>query len=113
MGTPTVRAKPLYWEYGRNTKAFAYPKGADRSPNVSMREGDWKLLVNADGSDLQLYNLRDDPKESVNVAAQHPDVARRLEDKALAWRKSLPKLSASAPPVPKTEAPVELPSAKE
>ncbi|HEX5442282.1 MAG TPA: sulfatase-like hydrolase/transferase [Pirellulales bacterium] len=35
------RSKPLFWEYGRNATAFAYPKGADRSPNVAVLEGDW------------------------------------------------------------------------
>ena len=95
-GRPTIRTRTLLWEYGRNTKAFNFPKGKDRSPNVALREGDWKFLVNADGSDAQLYNLRDDPKETVNVAAQHPDIARRLQEKALAWRKSLPELANQA-----------------
>jgi len=111
-GTPTVRAKPLFWEYGRNTNSFAYPKGADRSSNVAVREGDWKLLINADGSDLQLFNLRDDPKESANVADRHPDIARRLQDKALAWRKALPKLTPVARPTARPEGAVELPRAK-
>src|SRR6266567_2545788 len=92
LGRPTVRARPLYWEYGRNTNAFAFPKGADRSPNVAMREGDWKLLLNADGSDTQLYNLKNDPKEKTNVADTNPKLAARLKAKALAWRNSLPKL---------------------
>jgi arylsulfatase A-like enzyme len=112
-GTPTIRAKPLFWEYGRNTNSFAYPKGADRSPNVAMREGDWKLLVNADGSDSQLFNLRDDPKESASVADQHPDIARRLQEKALAWRKSLPKLTPVVQPAPKAHAAVDTSRAKE
>jgi arylsulfatase A-like enzyme len=97
-GTPTVRTRTLFWEYGRNTNAFNFPKGKDRSPNVALREGDWKLLVSADGSDVQLYNLRDDPKETVNVADQHPDIARRLADKALAWRNSLPILKNTVEP---------------
>ena len=92
-GHATARTRPLFWEYGRNAKSFAYPRGRDRSPNVAMREGDWKLLVNADGSDLQLYDLKNDPKETTNVAEEHADVAARLKEKALAWRKSLPKLA--------------------
>jgi len=92
LGRPTIRRKPLFWEYGRNTNAFAFPKGADRSPNVAIREGDWKLLLNADGSDPQLYNLKTDPKESDNLAGKNPEMAARLKEKALAWRKSLPKL---------------------
>jgi arylsulfatase A-like enzyme len=91
-GNPAVRSRPLFWEYGRNTNAFAFPKGADRSPNVAMREGDWKLLINADGSDPQLYNLKADPHEADNLAAQNPDLTARLKQKALPWRKALPKI---------------------
>jgi arylsulfatase A-like enzyme len=93
LGHPETRTKTLFWEYGRNTNSFAYPRGRDRSPNVAVREGDWKLLVNADGSDAQLYDLKSDPKESHNVADQNPDIAARLTEKALAWRNALPKLS--------------------
>ena len=49
-GTP-MRTKPIFWEYGRNTNSFAYPKArGDRSPNVAVRDGNWKLLINNDGS---------------------------------------------------------------
>jgi arylsulfatase A-like enzyme len=91
LGRPTVRAQPLFWEYGRNTNAFDFPKGADRSPNVALREGDWKLLLNADGSDTQLYDLKSDPKETTNVADKHLEVAARLKTKALVWWSLLPK----------------------
>ena len=97
-GKPTIRSGPLFWEYGRNTNSFAFPRGRDRSPNVAMREGDWKLLINADGSDPQLYDLKSDPKESSNVAERHPEIAARMKEKALAWRNSLPRLTAA--PVP-------------
>jgi arylsulfatase A-like enzyme len=97
LGSSRVRARPLFWEYGRNTSAFAFPRGVDRSPNVAMREGDWKLLVNADGSDPQLYNLKSDPKETTNVMAANPEVAARLRGKALAWRKALPSLGPGTP----------------
>jgi arylsulfatase A-like enzyme len=97
LGSSRVRARPLFWEYGRNTNSFDYPRGADRSPNVAMREGNWKLLVNADGRDLQLYDLKSDPKETTNVVAASPEVAARLKETALAWRKSLPSLRPSTP----------------
>jgi arylsulfatase A-like enzyme len=62
-----------------------------------MREGNWKLLVNADGKDLQLYDLKSDPKETTNAVAANSKVAARLKGKALAWRKALPNLRPSTP----------------
>jgi arylsulfatase A-like enzyme len=92
LGRATVRTRPLLWEYGRNAHAFSFPQGKDRSPNVAIREGDWKLLVNADGSDVQLYDLMTDPKETTNVAEKNSDVAARLKEMALAWRRALPSV---------------------
>ena len=90
QGHPVVRSKPLFWEYGRNEKFFAYPQGRDRSPNLAIREESWKLLINANGSRAELYDITVDPKETNNVLEKHPDVAKRLSEAALKWRKSLP-----------------------
>jgi arylsulfatase A-like enzyme len=85
------RTTPLFWEYGRNDTSFAYPKdGANRSPNVAVRDGNWKLLVNAEGGRAELYDLAADPKETRDLAATRPEVAKRLIDVALKWRKALP-----------------------
>jgi len=93
-GTRVSRTKPLFWEYGRNNKSFAYPKiPRDRSPNVAVRDGEWKLLVNADGSAAQLYNMASDRNETTDVAAQNPAETKRLTEAALGWRKSLPGLT--------------------
>ena len=89
-GRTVERAKPLFWEYGRNDKAFNYPKGRDRSPNLAVREGKWKLLINADGSGAQLYDLTADQNEEHDLAAVNPDVTKRLSVRVLSWRKSLP-----------------------
>lgn len=90
-GTSVTRRRAIFWEYGRNEKSFAYPRIAnDRSPNVAVRQGQWKLLVNADGSHAELYDIPVDRAEKDDVARQHPDVAKRLTDLALQWRRSLP-----------------------
>jgi arylsulfatase A-like enzyme len=91
LGEAPQRSKPLFWEYGRNEKYFRYPREPrDRSANVAVRDGKWKLLVNRDGGDAELYDLTQDPKESSNVIAEHADVAKRLKSAALAWRALLP-----------------------
>lgn len=91
LGGSETRSKPLFWEYGRNPKGYKYPEDPhDKSPNVAVRDGHWKLLVNVDGGDAQLFDLNADPKETDNVAAKNPEIAKRLTEQALAWRKTLP-----------------------
>lgn len=87
---PLDRNKPLMWEYGRGDWYLRPGLPRDRSPNLAIRDGDWKLLINADGSDAQLYNLANDPAESNNRAAQQPEITQRLKERVLTWRRSLP-----------------------
>jgi len=88
-GTPATKRGPMFWEYGRNDEWFKF--GPDRSPNVAVRRDQWKLLVNADGSNAQLYDLAADLKEAKNLAGAQPEIARELTQLALDWRASLPK----------------------
>ncbi len=92
-GAPSVRNKTLFWEYGRNDSSFNYPKGRDRSPNIALREGKWKFLMNASGTDRQLYNLEADPNETTNILSSNAQTGALLEKKLLAWRRSLPTLA--------------------
>ena len=62
-GKPVSRSKPLYWQYDRAIG------GENR---VAMRDGDWKLLANADLSKFELYNLRSDLAEKSDLAASEP-----------------------------------------
>jgi len=51
----------------------------------ALRRGDWKYLSSTKtperkwGKDAELYNLKDDPGESKNVLADHPEKAAELE----------------------------------
>jgi arylsulfatase A-like enzyme len=97
-GTPQTRTKPLFWEYGRNEIFFRYPGNPhDRSPNLAVRDGRWKLLLQSDGAGAELYDVQSDPRETMNFAEQHPEVAERLTKSVLAWRQSLPKSEAARP----------------
>jgi arylsulfatase A-like enzyme len=72
------RATPLFWEFGK-----CRPKRV--SPHIAVREGEWKLLVNADGSRTELYNMTTDFNEKQNVAADHPFLTQRLKQAAIDW----------------------------
>lgn len=89
-GERPKRSKPLLWEYGRNPDSFAYPPGDDRSPNVAILEGDWKLLIDADGRRAELYDLATDPEERFDRSDAQPDLTRRLSAEALQWRRAMP-----------------------
>jgi arylsulfatase A-like enzyme len=102
------RTNLLFWEYGRSSVGYIYPRPdlTDISPNVAIRDGNWKLLVGADGSGAELYDLSVDPRETKNFAAEKPDETARLAALALKWRKSLPHAPQSDPaaekfPLPK------------
>jgi arylsulfatase A-like enzyme len=90
------RQRPLMWEYGRNAKFFNYPKSSDdRSPNLAIRDGNWKLLVNAEGEHTELYHLPADRGEAKNMAEVHPEIVARLQKALLDWRKSMPSITAA------------------
>jgi arylsulfatase A-like enzyme len=52
-----------------------------------VRTREWKLIVNADRERTELYNLRSDPAERINLAEQRPDVVRDLIRMIKEWRK--------------------------
>ena len=89
LGKQKATDRKIFWEYGRNDTAFAYPKGKDRSPTLAIREGRWKLLMNADKSGAELYDIVADRNEVSNVAGANPAVAERLVAELAAWRKKL------------------------
>jgi arylsulfatase A-like enzyme len=90
FGKSVERTQPLFWEYGRNTNSFAYARGQNRSPNLAMREGKWKLFVQSNGTETALYDLEKDPNEKQNVAASNETVTEEMRGSLLEWRKALP-----------------------
>ncbi len=86
LGRSRPRAQPLLWEWRFNIAGHV----ANRSPQLAIRDGAWKLLLNPDRSRVELYDLARDPMQVDNVADKHPDVVARLAEKALAWQRELP-----------------------
>jgi arylsulfatase A-like enzyme len=58
----------LYWEQ--------FPR---KGLSQAVRFGDWKVVRMSMDKPWELYNLKDDPSESCNVAAEHPDVVAKMD----------------------------------
>ena len=55
----------------------------------ALIRGDWKLMRSDPYSPLELYNLKDDIGEQKNLASQMPEMAMRLHEQLVAWRKQV------------------------
>jgi GDSL-like Lipase/Acylhydrolase family len=86
-GTTFVRNSPMMWHH---------PTGAGQSPTLAIRDGDWKLLMNLDGSQLALYNLASDLSEKLNVAAGNPNIVDSLKTKLISFHQNYRAMIAEA-----------------
>lgn len=60
----------LYWEF---------PSGEGQ---VAIRIGDWKGVrrYRMQGSKWEVYNLKNDPKETTDLSSEHPDLIKRFDE---------------------------------
>lgn len=86
-GRSGIRKKPLMWEWRFNIAGHCLHK----SPMLSIREGDWKLLLNPDRSRVELFNIPRDPMELNNRAEYMPERVAQMSDRVLAWQDTLPE----------------------
>lgn len=91
LGKPQERTKPLMWE-ARFQSTWLH---LNLSPQLAIRDGKWKLLMNPDNSHIELHDLIRDPGEVDNLADNNPSVVDRLSRQLLEWQNSLP-----FPPIP-------------
>lgn len=89
LGKPTLRPKPLFWQYGHPHAVLQAGKIEYQSPSFAIRDGDWKLLTNPDGSESRLFNLVDDPGEQANVLEHEPKRAANLYAKLRSWAREM------------------------
>lgn len=84
-------ARDLFWRYGRDSYA--------------VRSGDWKLIHNGGRSGrkptsgvvnrseylkgTRLFNLRDDPSENRDLAAEYPEVVERIRNLYTSWSEEI------------------------
>ena len=89
LGTSREREKALMWRNAISESHFPYTQ-YHKSPMLSIRKGPWKLLVNPDSTDVELYYIPDDPAEFNNLAMQKPDIVRPMMHELMDWHGSLP-----------------------
>jgi arylsulfatase A-like enzyme len=58
-------------------------------PYGAIREGDWKLIEFFEEGTRELFNLKKDPNEKINLAQKNPEKAQDLLKKLVTWRGSV------------------------
>jgi N-acetylgalactosamine-6-sulfatase len=81
------RTRPLFWEWRFRIAGEPF----HHSPELAIRDGDWKLYLNPDGSRIELYDMKTDLTQLNNVAEHHEDVVKRMSQAVLEWSKTLPE----------------------
>ncbi len=76
-----IREKPLFWMRPPDRPGY----NGDNDPDLAVRKGPYKLLMDTDGSNLQLYNILSDEIESNELSDQLPEIASELESALMDW----------------------------
>lgn len=98
LGASRARRTTLYWENRFWHYAGTNDPLIHRSPILAMRQGDWKLLANPDGSRQELYHIPRDPSEIDNKMDVQPELGERLTQQLLKWYESMPGGVITIPP---------------
>nr|MBD3621093.1 hypothetical protein [Sunxiuqinia sp.] len=91
LGNAIADSPAVMWEYASNPGGSILPGNKEFiSPNLAIREGDWKLLMNVDSSEVKLFNLANDPHEGNNLAEVESQRVEVMAEKLMDWRRSMP-----------------------
>ncbi len=85
-GASRPRKSPLCWQW----RSRVYGHVLNQSPQLAIREGKWKLLINPDMSRVELYDIPNDPTEMTNLADKNKDIVAKMSKQVIAWSKELP-----------------------
>ena len=73
----------------RDTLYWHFPHYMRDEPSSAIRSGDWKLIEFFEDDRLELYNLKDDLGEYINLATEHPDRVKHLHGLLNSWRQEV------------------------
>lgn len=82
--TSVLKGEPA----GERSIFWHYPHYGNQggSPGGAIRKGDWKLIQFFETGKLELYNLAEDPSETMDLASIHPDKTAELYTELKAWQ---------------------------
>ncbi|WP_197356130.1 sulfatase-like hydrolase/transferase [Aureliella helgolandensis] len=78
----SLPARAEYWHY-------PHYHGSTWAPGAAMRDGDWKLIQFDHYGQVELYNLAEDPSETKDLAAEHPERVADMQQRLAAWQASV------------------------
>jgi len=76
LNNKKLEERDLFWHYPHYGN-----QGGD--PSSIIREGDWKLIYYWETEISELYNLKKDPSEQMDVASSNSDLAQNLQKKLM------------------------------
>jgi arylsulfatase A-like enzyme len=82
-----IDREPIYFHFPGYLEAGK--KGWRTTPAAMMRSGDFTLLEFFEDKRIELYNVREDIGQKVNLAMTMPEKTKELHDQMLAWRKAI------------------------
>ena len=82
---PQSRKTDLMWDFGRNHYFAKPPQEHHQSPHLAIRRGVFKLLINSNGTGMELFDIEKDPNETTNIAAKHPKLCDELSKTVIKW----------------------------
>lgn len=88
-GEPAPARAAIYWHYPH------YHAAGVHGPAGAIRAGDWKLIeyyettLTGKGAARELFNLRDDPAETRNLAPSEGGLVEALQVQLREWRQSV------------------------
>jgi len=91
----SIPERSIFWHYPLYLSGRGFnidlPGGRTYSwrgvPSTSMRRGDYKLMELHEDNSITLYNIKDDPGETKNLARTMPKLAAKLHAELKKWQK--------------------------
>lgn len=80
------RKKPLFWMRPPDRPGY----DGKNAPDLAIRKGKYKLLMDFDYTNVQLYDILSDESETTNLKDKYPKVAEDLRDDLMNWYEHYP-----------------------